>query len=128
MFGMTTIQIAIYCVLLISIVCLIAGLMEIYKKSIRKGKAKPWENYLIALILSIGSLVILVLSDSFKPVLSMIGADLWMDYVSYVILIYFMQFNVDKKIIKKIVRSFVSNFLEKTGLDEDQIKEILKDN
>ena len=128
MFGMTTIQIAIYCVLLISIVCLIAGLMEIYKKSLRKGKTKPWENYLIALILSIGSLVILVLSDSFKPVLSMIGADLWMDYVSYVILIYFMQFNVDKKIIKKIVRSFVSNFLEKTGLDEDQIKEILKDN
>lgn len=120
----TSLQLTIYAILLVVIICCIAGLMEIYKKAIRKGKAKFWENYIIALVLVILSLLLLIVSNTFQPLLGLIGADLWMDYLSYVLAMYFLQFGADKKIIKKIINAFVSNFLKKAGMSEDQVKDI----
>ena len=125
---LTTVQLAIYFVAILIFICGIAGTMEVYKKTIRKGKAKAWENYLIALILTIISLVLLEVSNVFQPALVTIGGSVWMDWILYVILVYIAQFQLDKKVIKKIIRSFAENFLEKAGLEEDQIKDILSNN
>ena len=102
----------------------IAALMEVYKKTIRKDKAKKIEIYIVAEILTVLCIVILKALNIFKPILGLIGAPLWADYILYNIGIYFFQMQADMKIIKKLIKSCASEFLKSKGFTTEQINNI----
>ena len=123
---MTKIQIIIY----ISFLCLelfgIALFMEIYKKQVRKNNSSKIENRIIGLILSIIGVGILLALHIFKPVLGLIGAAPWADYVLYVGLFYFFQKTTDMRIVKNLIKTCQKNLLIKYGFSEKQIDDIFK--
>lgn len=123
---MNKVQIMIYVIFLFLEVIGIASTMEIYKKQIRKNKAKPTEIYIAAEILSALGVYILNALNIFKPILGMIGAPLWGDYILYNILIYIFQMQADMKIIKKVIRSCTTTFLSSYGFSSDQIQDIFE--
>ena len=102
----------------------VAALMEVYKKTIRKDKAKKVEIYIVAEILTVLCIVILKALNIFKPILGLIGAPLWADYILYNIGIYFFQMQADMKIIKKLIKSCASEFLKSKGFTTEQIDNI----
>ena len=122
---MTTVQIAIYVILLCLEVMGISMFMEWYKKCFRKDNFKKWEIYSIAVILSFVAVVLLIGINVFKPVLGLIGAPLWVDIVAYTACIFLLQMQTDMKIVKKIIDSFLPTLLKRSGLSDEQVKEIL---
>ena len=122
---MSTIQIAIYVILLCLEIMGISIFIEWYKKCLRKDKFKKWEVYIIAAVLSFLAVMALVGIHVFKPILGLIGAPLWADIIAYTILVYLLQMQTDMKVVKKLIDSFLPTLLKKSGLSDDQIKEIL---
>ena len=123
---MTTVQIAIYVILLCLEVMGISMFMEWYKKCFRKDNFKKWEIYTIAGVLSFVAVMALVGINVFKPILGLIGAPLWVDIIAYTVAMFVLQMQTDMKIVKKLIDSFLPALLKKSGLDDNQIKEILK--
>lgn len=121
---MSKIQVMIYATFIFLEVLGVASLMEIYKKTIRKDKAKKPEIYIVAEILTILCIVVLKGLKIFKPILGLIGAPLWADYVLYNIGIYIFQMQADMKIIKKLIKSCASEFLKSKGFTTEQINDI----
>lgn len=122
---MTTVQIAIYVILLCLEIMGISMFMEWYKKCLRKDNFKKWEVYVIAGVLSFVAVMALVGINVFKPVIGLIGAPLWVDIIAYTIFIFLLQMQTDMKIVKKLIDSFLPTLLKKSGLDDNQVKEIL---
>lgn len=122
---MTKIQALIYAAFLCLEVLGIAAAMELYKKQLRKDKAKRWEIYIVAELLSALATVILVVLNIFKPILGLIGAPLWADYILYNVLIFFFQMVADMKMIKKLVKSCAKSLLLSYGLSEQQVADLL---
>lgn len=121
---MTATQISVYTLLMCGIVCGIAATMETYKKVLRDGKSKKWENLIIGMLFSCFSVFLLAISKVLVPILGILGAPLWADYVLYVLGIFILQLNVNMKIVKKIVKTIVSNLLKKANFTEEQINDI----
>ena len=122
---MTTVQIAIYVILLCLEVMGISMFMEWYKKCFRKDDFKKWEIYFIAVVLSFIAVMLLIGINVFKPVLGLIGAPLWVDIIAYTICIFLLQMQTNMKIVKKIIDSFLPTLLKRSGLSDAQVKEIL---
>lgn len=122
---MTAVQISIYVILLCLEIIGISMFMEWYKKCLRKDKFKKWEVYIIAGVLSFSAVMALIGINVFKPVIGLIGAPLWVDIIAYTIFIFLLQMQTDMKIVKKLIDSFLPTLLKKSGLDDNQIKEIL---
>lgn len=123
---MNTIQLGIYVVLLCMEIMGISIFMESYKKVIRKDKAFLWETKGIGLVSSVLAVLLLVGISVFKPVLGLIGAPIWADYILYTIVIYFMQMQADMKVIKKVIMAFLPSLLKKAGMTDEQIAEVLE--
>ena len=123
---MSKIQVMIYAAFVFLEIFGIAALMEVYKKTIRKDKAKKVEIYIVAEILTVLCIVILKALNIFKPILGLIGAPLWADYILYNIGIYFFQMQADMKIIKKLIKSCASEFLKSKGFTTEQINDIFE--
>lgn len=121
---MSKIQVMIYAAFILLEIFGISSLMEIYKKMIRKGNAKKFEIYIIAEVLSALAVTILVVLNIFKPILGLIGAPLWADYIFYNIIIYVFQLQADMKIIKKLIKSCASEFLKSKGFTNEQVEDI----
>ena len=122
---MTTVQIAIYVILLCLEIMGISIFMEWYKKQLRKDNFKKWEVYIIAFFLSFASVMALIGINVFKPILGLIGAPLWVDIIIYTLIIFILQLQTDMKIVKKFIESFLPILLKKSGLDDNQVKDIL---
>ena len=121
---MSKAQIMIYASFVFLEIFGVASLMEVYKKTIRKNKANKIEIYIVAEILTILCIVILKGLNIFKPILGLIGAPLWADYILYNIGIYIFQMQADMKIIKKLIKSCASEFLKSKGFTAEQINDI----
>jgi hypothetical protein len=94
-------------------VLLIAVFMEVYKKKIRMCDPSPWENYLIAGVLSI----ILTTLSYFAFTLP---GTLWAIPL-YAIAVYIVQFVVDMKIVKSLVRWYTKKKgITLEGFDYDE--------
>lgn len=122
---MNKVQIMIYVAFLLFEIMGIAAIMEIYKKQIRKGKAKTWENYLVAEVLSAAAVGILVGANIFKPVLGQLGAPVWCDYILYNIFIYIWQMHADMKLLKRVTKSCINTVLLSYGLTQQQIDDLV---
>ena len=123
---MSKIQVMIYAAFVFLEIFGIAALMEVYKKTIRKGKAKKIEIYIVAEVLVALSVLILKVLNIFQPILGLIGAPLWADYILYNIGIYIFQMQADMKIIKKLIKSCASEFLKSKGFTAEQIDDIFE--
>lgn len=123
---MSKIQVMIYAAFVFLEIFGIAALMEVYKKTIRKDKAKNIEIYVVAEILVALSVLILKVLNIFQPILGLIGAPLWADYILYNIGIYIFQMQADMKIIKKLIKSCASEFLKSKGFTTEQIDDIFE--
>ena len=76
--------------------------------------------------MSFTAVMILIGINVFKPILGLIGAPLWVDIIAYTVAMFVLQMQTDMKIVKKLIDSFLPALLKKSGLDDNQIKEILK--
>ena len=123
---MSKIQVMIYAAFVFLEIFGIAALMEVYKKTIRKDKAKKVEIYIVAEVLVALSVLILKVLNIFQPILGLIGAPLWADYILYNIGIYIFQMQADMKIIKKLIKSCASEFLKSKGFTTEQINDIFE--
>lgn len=121
---MSKVQVMIYAAFVFLEIFGIAALMEVYKKTIRNDKAKKVEIYLVAEVLVALSVLILKVLNIFQPILGLIGAPLWADYVLYNIGIYIFQMQADMKVIKKLIKSCASEFLKSKGFTTEQINDI----
>ena len=120
-------QTTMYLLLNFIIIALIAFIMEVYKKVIRKDNYSKYECWGIGLFLSMLGVLILRLTGTMKFVFnSYLNAYLWVDYILYVIGYYFVQFKFDMGVIKKLFKSILKTLLDKTNLTEEQ-KDIVLD-
>lgn len=122
---MSKVQVMIYTAFLCLEVLGIAALMEVYKKQIRKDRARAWEIWIVAEALSALAVGVLAILGIFKPILGLIGAPIWADYIIYNIGIFVLQMTADMKLIKKLVKSCAKNLLTSYGLTEQQITDLL---
>ena len=99
--------------------------VEFYKKGIRKDKAGLFEIKTIAFFLSVIAIGLLVILNIFQPLIGLIGAPFWADFLLYVFLFYTVQRVADMKLIKKAFKSMVKPLLVRAGLNEEQIDAIL---
>lgn len=104
-----------------------ASFLEVYKKTIRKDNFKKWECWLIGGGISVFYIFFLKFSGVFYPMMNMLfGAKIWLDYCIHIVLFYFLQFNMDMHIVKKIIKSLVTQWLKSNiGMDEEQIDYLL---
>lgn len=110
----------------------VASIMEFYKKTIRKGQSKTWENWVVGAVLSFGVATLDCLTGIayiFFPNAMVVNI------LIYGVVFFFVQMFVDMKIIKALITSamatmdiekFVLIILDKFGLTVDKIKGILK--
>lgn len=109
----------------------VAAFMEFYKKGIRKGNAKTWENWVVGAALSIGVSVLLCLTGLAYPIFSQVIINI----AIYAVVIFCIQLFVDMKIIKKMivmilgqmdVTKLFNTVLGKLGLSAATIATVLK--
>lgn len=123
---MNSLELTLYILLVLGILFLTSFLMEIYKKLIRKDKAKKWECWIIGAVFSALGIELLHLSGALYLVFhNMLGAKEWLDYSIYVILFYYCQLKVDMKVIKGLIVSLSKTLIKKTSLTEEQKKIII---
>lgn len=106
-----------------------ASFMEIYKKTIRKDKFKSWECWALGVVISALYMLFLKVSGVFYPMMNdLFGAKLWLDYSLHVGIFYFLQFNMDMHIVKKLVKSLVMQWLKSNlGMDKEEVESLLAD-
>lgn len=119
-----SIETTIYIGVLLGLTFLISYIMEIFKKVKQKKTYSKYINYLAGFVLSAFATFILNLIQVFKPILGIIGAPLWADYILYTLLFYFAQFEVSMKLIKVITQRFIKNFLKDKGFTDEEIKKL----
>lgn len=119
-----SIETTIYVGVLLGLTFLISYIMEIFKKVKQKKTYSKYINYLAGFILSALATFILNLIQVFKPILGIIGAPLWADYILYTLLFYFAQFEVSMRLIKAITQRFIKNFLKDKGFTDEEIKKL----
>lgn len=116
---------AIYWPMLAALVLVVASLLESYKKVVRKDKASIAEIRIVAFLATLLSLVFLVKTHVFKPLLTQIGASPLVDYVIFVAAFYWLQLNADMKVIKMVVRYYARAKLKNLGLSDEVTDELL---
>lgn len=108
----------------------VSALVEFYKKTIRGGNAKPWENWLVGGGLSIGMAALIC----FTGIAWLPFANVYYNWAAYSVVIFLLQFFLDMKVIKKLLMSALENVdiiklatvvLPKLGLTAEKIKNIL---
>lgn len=122
---MTKTQLLIYVMFLLLDALGVATIIEFYKKNLRKDKAGIWEIRAIALVLSVLNIALLPLLNLFQPVLGLLGAPVWADYILYTVLFFVVQMQADMKLIKKVFASMFRDKLKKAGFTDEQIENIL---
>lgn len=122
---MTKIQLLVYILFLTLEIFGIASIMEVYKKTIRKDRAKKWEIHIIAGLLSGIGVLILCGLHIFKPILGILDAPIEADYVLYFLGFFFLQKSADMNIIKGITKVCLKTLLSSYGFNDKQIEEIL---
>lgn len=109
----------------------VSSLVEFYKKTIRKGNAKKWENWLVGGVLSVGMAALICLTGIAYPVFS----NVYVNLGAYAVVIFLVQFFLDMKVIKKVLASALENtdvtkligvILPKLGLTPEKVKDFLK--
>lgn len=109
----------------------IATLVEFYKKTIRKGNAKNWENWIVGAVLSVGFAILDCLKGLAYPFVS----NQIINILIYAAVFFVVQLFVDMKLIKKLISSaiasmdlekFVLIVLDKLGISLDKVKDVLK--
>jgi len=90
----------------------IAMLLEMYKKIIRKSKAKDWEGQGLALVLSIGLTLIAYFGLTHPGVK-------WPICFLYCGVLYTSQFTLDMLFIKKIGKAIAISLLRQKGVTLD---------
>ena len=123
---MTSTQLFIYLAFIALEILGVSTAVEYYKKGIRKDKAGVFEIKSIAFFLSVIAIGLLVVLNIFQPLIQIIGAPFWADFLLYVFLFYTVQRVADMKLIKKAFKSMVRPLLQRAGLNEEQIDLILK--
>lgn len=118
----------IYILFLILEVFATAFFMEVYKKNIRKNKSKSWENWLVGGFMSLFCVALLHFSGMMYPLFNkLFHAKLWLDYMLYAILFFIGQWKADMLVIKKAVKSLLTQWIKDNAkLSDSQIEEILK--
>lgn len=108
----------------------VSALVEFYKKTIRGGNAKAWENWIVGGVLSIGVAALLC----FTGIAWLPFGNLYLNWAVYSVVIFLIQLLLDMKVIKKILASALENVdivklativLPKLGLTAEKIKNIL---
>lgn len=122
---MTSTQLLIYLAFIALEILGVSTAVEFYKKGIRKDKAGLFEIKTIAFFLSVIAIGLLVVLNIFQPLIQIIGAPFWADFLLYVFLFYMVQRVADMKLIKKAFKSMVKPLLQRAGLTEEQIDAIL---
>ena len=122
---MTSTQLLIYLAFIALEILGVSTAVEFYKKGIRKDKAGLFEIKTIAFFLSVIAIGLLVVLNIFQPLIQIIGAPFWADFLLYVFLFYTVQRVADMKLIKKAFKSMVKPLLQRAGLTEEQIDAIL---
>lgn len=79
-------------------VCSVSILMEFYKKTVRKDKAKAWESWLVAVVLSVPSFWI---AAKYAPGLE----------VPFVMFVVACQYIVDMEVVKRILKAAMEKAL-----------------
>lgn len=117
----------VYLILLVIEVFGVSFLMEVYKKGIRKNKSKAWENKVVGALLSMLCVALLHFSGMIYPLFhTMFKAKLWLDYLLYVILFFIAQWKADMVVVKKAIKSLVTQWVKDNAkLTDAQISEIL---
>lgn len=123
---MSSVQILIYLGFIALEILGVSTAVEYYKKGIRKDKAGILEIKTIAFFLSVIAIGLLVALSIFQPLIGLIGAPFWADFLLYVFLFYTVQRTADMKLIKKAFKSMVRPLLQRAGLNAEQIDLILK--
>jgi hypothetical protein len=124
---MSSTQWLVYLLFIVIGAFLSASFIEVYKKTIRKDKHKKWECWLIGGAISVLYIFFLKFSGVFYPMMNtLFGAKLWLDYGIHIIIFYFLQFNMDMHIVKKLIKSLVTQWLKSNiGMDDEQIEYLL---
>lgn len=116
---MDKLKVSIYLLFVGFLISGIASFMEFYKKKIRKDKVKKVEAHIISIILS--SLAVLGLNGLhiFIPFIYyyFAGASIWLDYIMTGLAIYLLQYQVDMKIFKNLIKTAAINLLSKYGIN-----------
>lgn len=108
----------------------VSAAVEFYKKTIRKGNAKSWENWLVGGALSVGMAALLC----FTGIAYAFFANPWINTAIYAVVFFVAQFFLDMKVIKKLLASALQNadiqkildvVLPKVGLTVEKIKNFL---
>ena len=109
----------------------VSALVEFYKKTIRKDKAKTWEIRVAAAVLSIGASTLMCLSG----LAYLFFPNVIINIAIYAVVIFLLQLFLDMKVIKKILNSaleyldldkFITTVLGKLGITKDKILKILE--
>lgn len=118
----------IYILFLILEVFAMAFFMEVYKKNIRKNKSKAWENWIVGGVLSLLCVALLHFSGMMYPLFNkLFHAKLWLDYIFYTILFFIGQWKADMLVIKRAVKSLLTQWIKDNAkLNDSQIEEVLK--
>ena len=108
----------------------VSALVEFYKKTIRKGQAQKWENWLVGAVLSVGMAALMY----FKGFAFPIFGNAILNILIYAVVIFVLQLFLDMNLIKKILASaldyididkFVGVVLGKLGITLDKVRKIL---
>ena len=126
----TKIQLIIYCVLVVLVSLGISVFIEGYKKIIRKDKASKYEIYALSFLLSILATLGLIYTHLFVPVLVFFfSTSFWLDYIFLCIVIYFIQYLIDMKGIKALIKTAAVQLISKkcSFLSKEDISKLFKD-
>ena len=123
---MTFTKTSLYLIVLTLILFGIGSTVEFYKKTLRKDKSKNWENRVLGFVLSTISVFGLYYAHLIVPLFDLFEAPFWTNITFYIAVFYFLQRQLDMKVLKKIMNTCALKFLKKAGLEEAQIQEIMK--
>jgi len=109
----------------------VAALVEFYKKTIRKGQAAKWENWLVGAVLSAG----IAYLDCTKGLAFLFVDNIAFNVIIYAVIFFVAQLFLDMKFIKQIISSALSGMdiekffylvIDKLGISLDKIKSVLQ--
>lgn len=127
---MYKLKVTIYFLLISFLIFGIASFMEFYKKKIRKDKVYKIEAHIISIILSCSAIACLKVLHIFLPLVNYCFPEstIWIDYVFQAFLIYYLQYQVDMKILKNLIKLAAIKLLTNYGLNftKEDINKFLK--
>lgn len=127
---MPDLKIIIYLLLVIFLIFGIASFMEFYKKKIRKDKFYKAEAHIISWILSGGAIACLNFLHIFIPFVNYYFPEspIWIDYIFQALIIYFLQYQADMKILKNLIKIAAIKLLTSQGINltKEDLSKILE--